>query len=106
MTLAFLSTISLIVGIVVAVAVLGFLLFIASYVKAAPDTALIISGFGKRKIIIGGAGFFHIAEPVGPGIIGGQMGQNRLLHISQYPGPLRPEDCPALRDGPAGGGSA
>ena len=57
MTLAFLSTISLIVGIVVAVAVLGFLLFIASYVKAAPDTALIISGFGKRKIIIGGAGF-------------------------------------------------
>ena len=57
MTLAFLSTTTLIVGIVVAVVVLGFLLFIASYVKAAPDTALIISGFGKRKIIIGGAGF-------------------------------------------------
>ena len=57
MTLVMLSTTSLIVGIVVAVVVLGLLLFIASYVKAAPDTALIISGFGKRKIIIGGAGF-------------------------------------------------
>lgn len=57
MTLVMLSTTSIIIGVVVGVVVLGLLLFIASYVKAAPDTALIISGFGKRKIIIGGAGF-------------------------------------------------
>ena len=57
MTLAFLSTTGLIVGIVVVVVVLLFLLFVTSYVKAAPDTALIISGFGKRKILIGGSGF-------------------------------------------------
>ena len=57
MTLAFLSTTGLIIGIVVVVVVLLFLLFVTSYVKAAPDTALIISGFGKRKILIGGSGF-------------------------------------------------
>ena len=57
MTLAFLSTAGLIIGIVVVVVVLLFLLFVTSYVKAAPDTALIISGFGKRKILIGGSGF-------------------------------------------------
>lgn len=33
------------------------LLFITSYVKAAPDTAIIVSGAGKRKILIGKAGF-------------------------------------------------
>ena len=33
------------------------LFFIAGYVKAAPDTAIIISGCGKRKILIGEAGF-------------------------------------------------
>ncbi|MBQ6784032.1 MAG: SPFH domain-containing protein [Acholeplasmatales bacterium] len=32
-------------------------LFATGYVKAAPDTAIIISGFGKRKILIGKAGF-------------------------------------------------
>lgn len=57
MTLAILSTTGLIIGIVVVVVVLLFLLFVTSYVKAAPDTALIISGFGKRKILIGGSGF-------------------------------------------------
>ena len=31
--------------------------FISGYVKAAPDTAIIISGCGKRKILIGKAGF-------------------------------------------------
>ncbi len=38
-------------------AVLLLLFFIAGYVKAAPDTAIIISGLGKRKILIGKAGF-------------------------------------------------
>ena len=33
------------------------LLFITSYVKAALDTAIIVSGAGKRKILIGKAGF-------------------------------------------------
>jgi len=40
----------------VAVALL-LIFFFAGYVKAAPDEALIISGFGKRKILIGKAGF-------------------------------------------------
>ena len=57
MTLTFLVSTGLIVGIVVGVVALLLLLFAASYVKAAPDTALIISGFGKRRIVIGGAGF-------------------------------------------------
>ncbi len=42
---------------VIAVIVLLVLLFAAGYVKAAPDTAVIISGMGKRKILIGKAGF-------------------------------------------------
>ena len=42
---------------VIAVIVLLVLLFVAGYVKAAPDTAIIISGMGKRKILIGKAGF-------------------------------------------------
>ena len=33
------------------------ILFACSYVKAAPDTAIIVSGLGKRKILIGKAGF-------------------------------------------------
>ena len=44
------------IGICVAVA-LFVILFISGYVKAAPDTAIIISGMGKRKILIGKAGF-------------------------------------------------
>ena len=43
-----------VIGVIV---VLGVLLFVAGYVKAAPDTAIIISGLGKRKILIGKAGF-------------------------------------------------
>jgi flotillin len=43
------------IGIGVAVALV--ILFISGYVKAAPDTAIIISGMGKRKILIGKAGF-------------------------------------------------
>ena len=38
-------------------AVLLIIFFFAGYVKAAPDTAIIISGLGKRKILIGKAGF-------------------------------------------------
>lgn len=51
-------TTGIIIAIVAAVAVLLLvILFAASYVKAAPDTAIIISGLGKRKILIGKAGF-------------------------------------------------
>ncbi len=39
------------------VAILLIVFFISGYVKAAPDTAIIISGWGKRKILIGEAGF-------------------------------------------------
>ena len=46
-----------IITIIVVVAILLLALFLASYVKAAPDTALIISGVGKKKILIGKAGF-------------------------------------------------
>jgi len=47
-----------IIGLIIAVAVLFLIiLFAAGYVKAAPDTAIIISGMGKRKILIGKAGF-------------------------------------------------
>ncbi|MBR2650940.1 MAG: flotillin family protein [Clostridia bacterium] len=41
--------------IIIAVVVLVF--FIAGYLKAPPDTAYIISGLGKRKILIGKAGW-------------------------------------------------
>ena len=43
--------------VVVIVVILAVLLFATGYVKAAPDTAIIISGMGKRKILIGKAGF-------------------------------------------------
>ena len=57
--LLFLSApVGLIVGISAAALVLFIIiLFAAGYVKAAPDTAIIISGLGKRKILIGKAGF-------------------------------------------------
>ena len=55
--LSILSVGSTIGAVVVVLLILGALLLITGYVKAAPDTALIISGLGKRKIIIGGAGF-------------------------------------------------
>ena len=44
-------------GIIGVVVILLVILFFAGYVKAAPDTAIIISGMGKRKILIGKAGF-------------------------------------------------
>ena len=40
-----------------AVIIVLLIIFFASYVKAAPDTAIIVSGMGKRKILIGKAGF-------------------------------------------------
>ena len=43
-----------IIAIPIAIAVL---LFVAGYLKAPPDTAYIVSGLGKRKILIGGAGW-------------------------------------------------
>ena len=46
-----------IVTVAIVVVVLLLLLFVSGYVKAAPDTAIIISGLGKRKILIGKAGF-------------------------------------------------
>ena len=45
--------------IIVAVAVLAVLLFMIGYLKAPPDTAFIISGIGKKRILIGKAGW-HI----------------------------------------------
>ncbi|MGM9968798.1 MAG: flotillin family protein [Anaeroplasma sp.] len=46
-----------VIGCVIGGIILVLLLFfIASYVKAAPDTAIIISGWGKRRILIGKAG--------------------------------------------------
>ena len=51
-----LSIDGLTIGIIIGV-VLLIILFITGYVKAAPDTAIIISGAGKRKILIGKAGF-------------------------------------------------
>ena len=42
---------------IIAFVALLFLVFITSYVKAPPDMAFIISGVGKRKILIGRAGF-------------------------------------------------
>ena len=43
--------------IAVIIVILAVILFATGYVKAAPDTAIIISGMGKRKILIGKAGF-------------------------------------------------
>ena len=46
-----------VVTVLIILAILLVILFAAGYVKAAPDTAIIISGWGKRKILIGKAGF-------------------------------------------------
>ena len=43
--------------IIAIVAVLAIALFAAGYLKAPPDTAFIVSGLGKRKILIGKAGW-------------------------------------------------
>ena len=48
----------IIIGVVVFIAIILFaIIFPLGYVKAAPDTAIIITGLGKRKILIGKAGF-------------------------------------------------
>ena len=46
-----------IVTVLVILFILAVILFASGYVKAAPDTAIIISGMGKRKILIGKAGY-------------------------------------------------
>ena len=55
--LTLLSVGSVLTTVFVIVGIIAVLVFAVGYVKAAPDTAIIISGWGKRKIIIGGAGF-------------------------------------------------
>ena len=55
--LVLMSTPGIFAMIGVAIVVIAILIFVTGYVKAAPDTAIIISGFGKRKILIGKAGF-------------------------------------------------
>ena len=55
--LVLMSTPGIFAMIGVALVVIAILIFVTGYVKAAPDTAIIISGFGKRKILIGKAGF-------------------------------------------------
>ena len=42
---------------IAAVVLLIVLFFLAGYLKAPPDTAYIISGLRKRRILIGKAGF-------------------------------------------------
>ncbi|MBQ9115389.1 MAG: flotillin family protein, partial [Clostridia bacterium] len=41
----------------IVVVILAVLLIVAGYMKAPPDTAYIVSGLGKRKILIGKAGW-------------------------------------------------
>lgn len=50
-----LSVAGIIIGVVSIVAVIA-ILFAMSYVKAGPDTAIMVSGAGKKKILIGRAG--------------------------------------------------
>ena len=47
------------IGYIVAgvVLLLGIVLLVCGYLKAPPDTAYIISGFRKRRILIGKAGW-------------------------------------------------
>ena len=47
----------IIIGICAAAALILIILFFSSYVKAAPNEAVMISGAGKKKILIGKAGF-------------------------------------------------
>ena len=46
-----------VISIVVAIAVLLLIVFAVGYLKAPPDTAYIISGLGKKRILIGKAGW-------------------------------------------------
>ena len=45
------------VEIIVAVAVIAIVFIVAGYLKAPPDTAFIVSGLGKKRILIGKAGW-------------------------------------------------
>ena len=45
------------IAIILVAVIVVIIIFASGYVKAAPDTAIIISGSGKRKILIGKAGF-------------------------------------------------
>ena len=54
--LIILANVGLVLGIIGGVFFL-LVLFILSYVKAGPDTAIMVSGAGKKKILIGKAGF-------------------------------------------------
>ena len=47
----------MIIGILLAVVAIAVFLFVIGYLKAPPDTAFIVSGLGKRKILIGKAGW-------------------------------------------------
>ena len=46
-----------IVSVLLVIAAIGVFLFVAGYLKAPPDTAYIISGLGKKRILIGKAGW-------------------------------------------------
>ena len=48
---------TIIAGVAVGVAAVGTILGVAGYIKAPPDTAFIVSGLKKRRIIIGKAGW-------------------------------------------------
>ena len=50
--LIILANVGLVLGIIGGVFLL-LVLFILSYVKAGPDTAIMVSGAGKKKILIG-----------------------------------------------------
>ena len=49
--------ISIIIAILGVILGLAVILFISGYLKAPPDTAFVISGLGKRRILIGKAGW-------------------------------------------------
>ena len=46
-----------VVSAILVIAAIGVFLFVAGYLKAPPDTAYIISGLGKKRILIGKAGW-------------------------------------------------
>ncbi|MBQ8954940.1 MAG: flotillin family protein, partial [Clostridia bacterium] len=51
----FMTHIGLLIGLIIAA--VAVLLFVLGYLKAPPDTAYIISGLGKKRILIGKAGW-------------------------------------------------
>ena len=63
----------MVIGIIIGAVVLFVILFLAfAYLKAPPDTAYIISGLGKKRILIGKAGiripFFERVDKLSLGI--------------------------------------